>query len=488
MIFGMLLSIFLIPLCGSLVILALSPVLSKKFAGWLTFVFTAATFIMSLSVALYPPKIKSITVAMPWAKFLGMHLTVYHDLLSSIVLLVSTAVASLAILYSIGYFKEEKDFRSGGFYSLVLLFLAGLIGVTLSANLIMFYIFWEMMLLPTFAFVAYFGEDKVRSGAIALKYFIFTHVGAVLMLAGFLVIYAAAGTSDMIILRSILPVINQDTLKIASLLIIVGLAIKMAIFPLHSWLPETYANAPMPATILMSAVMMNAPIYAFIRFFLTLLPIQAVAPYLFVLMIFAVISQFYGALMAFSEKNIKRIIAYSSISQMGYVLFGIGTFSFLGLSGSTFHLINHAIIKALLFMSVGAVYFTTKKYDMKDLGGLAIALPVTALCGTVGALAISGVPLFGAFQSELLIFAGGLKSAYPVLGVLAVAGALFTAAYALRFVADIFFNTIKTNPFTKVPWEMTVSMLVLSVAILVIGVYPFFFSRLAQEAIRIMGV
>ncbi|MCX5748906.1 MAG: NADH-quinone oxidoreductase subunit M [Candidatus Saganbacteria bacterium] len=480
--------VLLAPLFGAVFIFFLAGKFGRTTIGVLAFAISSLTFLSSLAIFLRTPVVKTITIVAPWVNVLGLTFSFYFDVLTMTVLLISTFVTSVALLYSIGYFKDQNDFSAGSFYSLVLLFLTGIIGVFVSANLILFYLFWELMLLPTFAITAYFGEDKERSGAIAIKYFIFTHIGAVLILAASLLLYAAAGTADFMSLKSVLPLIDLSLVRVAVFMFIVGFGLKMAIFPLHSWLPDTYTNAPTPATVIMASVMMNASIYGFIRFFFTILPRDSVSPFIPLILVLAVISQYYGAILAMVEKNIKRMIAYSSISQMGYVLFGIGTLTFLGVSGATFHIINHTIIKALLFMTVGAVFMAVKKYDTDDLGGLMPLIPMVALTGSAGALAIAGVPLFGAFQSEWMIFAGGFRTAYPVIAGFAVAGALFTAAYSLRFIAAIFFGEQKLPQVNKIPAAMIFSMSVLALSSLLIGVCPWFFSKAVQIAVKLLGV
>ena len=489
---SLIISVLCVPLAGSVLLYIFGKRFTAMTAGIIALIFSCVGTVLSAMLVMGSAFGRPVLVlVMPDWILLNLYkvnLTLFCDGLSSLVLLVTYAVSSVAILYSIGYFKEQEDFDARSFYSLVLLFMAGVIGVVISGNLFLFYVFWEMMLLPSYGFVAYFGEDKERSKAIAMRYFIYTHVGAVLILLGILILFAKTGQSDIVVLQRAVFSMDPNLLKAVALLFIVGLSVKMAIWPFHSWLPDTYANAPMPATILLSAVMMNAPIYAFIRFFFSLFPLQIISQFVLLILVFAIISQFYGAALAYVENNIKRIIAYSSISQMGYVLFGIGSLSLIGVTGATFHIINHAIIKALLFMNVGAIFLVSKTYDTGKLGGLAKKMPLLALTGTVGALAIAGVPLFGAFQSEWLIFAGGLKSAYPVLGAIAVIGVVFTAAYALRFVARVFFGEAVQVKENKIPVAMTVSMLILSISTLLIGVFPWYVGGFAQLAIRILGV
>ena len=478
--------ILAIPLMGSALLFFGARRLSLNVSGTIALLFSSATFALAVKNIL--SGLTPTRISLPWISDLGIKLSFYFDPLTAILLLVITSITTLAVLYSIGYFKKSGSFNAPAFYSLTLLFLSGMIGVVISSDLILFYFFWELMLLPSYAFVAYFGEDKARSSAIAIKYFIFTHIGAVLILAAILILFSATGSADIMQIRTTVTKLDPVLLKAVTAMFIIGFAVKMAIFPLHSWLPETYSNAPIPATILLSSVMINAPIYGFLRFFFTLLPRQSVMPFMLFMLTFALISQFYGAILAMSERNIKKIIAYSSVSQLGYVLFGIASFNALGERGAVFHIINHGIIKALLFMGVGAVIFATGKLSVENLGGLTAKLPFTALVSAVGALAIAGVPLFCAFQSEWLIFAGGLSGKYPVLAAIAVAGATFTAAYALLFLSRVFFGEAKQAAVKNIPFSMGIPMGLLALATLIIGICPWFFSKLVENAVKMLGV
>ena len=476
-----------IPAVGSILVFLLGRNRGFFSSGIWAAVFSFLTLAASVTLLFYPPLDKTVTISCAWINLVGIRGGIFCDALSLTAIVTSCSVAFFALIFALGYFKEDKEFNSKAFYSLVLLFLTGLIGVFLSSDLILFYLFWEMMLLPTFAFVAYFGEDKKRSFAIAVKYFIFTHIGAVLLLFAFLMLYAMTGTTDMLSIRVMLPALPMFTLKVVSLLLFFGFAVKLAIFPMHSWLPEAYMNAPYPAVVLMSAVMMNAGIYGIIRFLFGVMPRASVVPLTLLMLSLAVITQIYGAALAYVEKNIKKIIAYSSISQMGYVLFGIGTLTAAGLSGSVFHLVNHSIIKALLFMSAGSVFLAAKSNDTDKLGGLSKAIPFAGLLGATAALAIAGVPLFSAFQSEWLIFSGGFMSAYPWLAAISVLSVVFTAAYALRFVAVIFFGEKEPGSVCKISPAVYVPMVCLALATLLIGIFPGYISYFAHLAVKMLG-
>ncbi|HOL17440.1 MAG TPA: proton-conducting transporter membrane subunit, partial [Bacillota bacterium] len=207
----------------------------------------------------------------------------------------------------------------------------------------------------------------------------------------------------------------------------------------------------------------------------------------------ALISQWYGGLQALNHTEMKRVAAYSTISQMGYVLFGIASLSMLGLKGSIFHMLNHGTAKALLFMSIGSVIHSTGATHLDKVGGLAKKMPWTALCCSVAALALAGAPPLGAFQSEWIIFAGGFSSPYTVLAIIAVCASVLTAFYVLRLVMRVFFGHERNecgdiNEVHEAPPAMLASMFALSLLSLAVGIYPDFFHRWIEVALQTFGL
>jgi len=211
------------------------------------------------------------------------------------------------------------------------------------------------------------------------------------------------------------------------------------------------------------------------------------------MMVAGIVSELYGALMALAEQDIKRIIAYSSVSQMGYILFGLGTLTYDGIAGATLHVIYHAIVKALLFMCTGLIIRATGRRRIAELGGLGRSMPLVALCTGVGALAIAGTPPFCIFDSEWMIFAGGFRTAYTGLSVLALLGSLLTVAYALWFVGRIFFGPARGSPVEgqaarSLPWPMVAPTVLLSALALIEGIFPApLFNWVAHELTLILG-
>ena len=380
-----------------------------------------------------------ILFSVPWIPNMQVSFSLELSWLSIIFLLTEVLVTLAAMIYSLGEKTGEK--HSNYYYALLLLFSLGMSGTTLADDVFLFYIFWELMLVASVLLILVWGHGQVRF-KVALKYFIITHFGSLLVLVCLITLYVNFGTASLSALigqASTLPG-NMQIFLIS--FFIIGFCVKMAIFPLHIWLPDAHTVAPMPVTIILAAAMLSMGTYGILRFPFALFPLESMRPFAIWMMIGGLISEVYGALMALAERDIKRIIAYSSVSQMGYILFGLGTLTLRGMEGAILHVVYHAIVKALLFMVVGIIITVTKERDIQKIGGLGARLPILCVCAAIGALGISGMPPLGIFNSEWMIFAGGFDSGISIaLTVMTLMGSLLTVVYALRFFGRIFFGT-----------------------------------------------
>jgi len=391
----------------------------------------------------------------------------------------------LAVVYAWGY--HHPDERTPFFYALLMLFAVGMSGTTLADDLFLFYVFWELMLVASCALIAVWGDGE-RRGAVALKYFIFTHLGSLMVLVGLILLYDATGSASFSVLRAGVT-LPPSLVTTAIVLFIIGFSVKMAIFPMHLWLPDAHTVAPMSVTIMLAAAMLSMGTYGILRFPMSIFSFDQMTPFAVPMMVAGIVSELYGALMALAEQDIKRIIAYSSVSQMGYILFGLGTLTYQGVAGATLHVIYHAIVKALLFMCAGLIIRATGRRQITRLGGLGKAMPLVAVCTVVGALAIAGTPPFCIFDSEWMIFAGGFNTVHIGLSVLAVFGSLLTVAYALWFVGRIFWGS-RPEGLTvgRLPRAMVVPTVFLAALSLVEGLFPApVFNWVAQELTLILG-
>jgi NADH-quinone oxidoreductase subunit M len=247
----------------------------------------------------------------------------------------------------------------------------------------------------------------------------------------------------------------------------------MAVFPLHAWLPDTHTVAPMPVTIMLAAAMLSMGTYGIIRFPISLFGTEALVAFSIPLMVAGVVSQIYGALMAMAESDVKRIVAYSSVSQMGYILFGIGTLTHDGLAGATLHVIYHAIVKALLFMAVGILIAASGKRHLAKLTGMGGIAPGATAGLIIGVLAIAATPPLCIFDSEWLIFSGAFQTGRTALVITALLGSLLTVAYAFRLGGLIAFGTRPAGLHRQgVPKAMLAPTVFLAVLAIVEGVFP----------------
>lgn len=383
--------------------------------------------------------------------------------------------------------REEAQFmksRFGLYNSLYLLFSAGMVGCVLSTNLIELYFFFEFMLLPSYFLIAEFGYGL--RGRVSVMFLLWTHIGALMMLLSFLAIGSTTGNfvfqgpgavSAVQIASYLLPWVVFG--------IVVGLFVKLAAFGLHVWLPHAYSDSPTPVTVLLSSAMVGIGAYILIRILTLLLP-QAYVEISLGIAVWGVVTMFYGGVMALAQNDFKRLLAYSSISQVGYIIFGLSTATTIGVGGSVFQFVSNGTSKAILFMAAGLIIVQAGGLrNMKDMGGLSQKLPITAVCSAIGFLSILGFPETNGFQSEWLIFAGGLRLGsqagidaeyWLILSTLAVIATIITATYALLAMKRVFFGKLpdSLSQVTEGSYYMLAPMIFLAILTIVLGVLPGF--------------
>jgi NADH-quinone oxidoreductase subunit M len=350
----------------------------------------------------------------------------------------------------------------------------------LSVNLAIFFLFFELMLIPSWILIGVWGTGEREK--VALKYFLFTEAGAVVMLAGIGGAYMITGSFDLFVIAERAALMPKNILYPIAVLILIGLFVKMAIFPLHNWLPDAHAEAPTPISALLSPAMIGIGGYAAIRILYTSFPTVAFDNnFTFILTLLSVITMAYGGLMAFAQDDIKRLLAYSSISQMGYMLFGIASASIIGLTGSLIIYVSHGLSKAALFMISGVFMHNLKTRRISELGGLAPKMPLTAISTLVSFLGLAGVPPLIGFWGEFFIFSGAvyssfnptdyLKLATVVVGILV---SILTAGYGLWTVRRIFYGELneKYKDVKDPEWEMLIPIVTMIVLAIIFGIYP----------------
>jgi NADH-quinone oxidoreductase subunit M len=419
-----------------------------------------------------------------WAPNLGVVLGLRADGLSSPLILAINILSLVLSIYSISYMKhriEDKINEYGTYYAFFLLFVAGMLGAVLSTNLIEFFAFYEFMLIPSYFLVAKWGYGEREK--ISLMYFLWTHVGAILLLIGILSTYALVGSFDIYLIPQLIEQIQPpfETTLWISILMFVAFFVKMALFGLHIWLPHVHAEAPTPISSLLSPAMIGIGGYAIVRIIISFYPLT-LDFFRDFLSIWAVGTMAYGGIMALVQDDLKRRLAYSSISQMGYILLGISSFTVIGVSGSMFHYVSHATCKGLLFMVAGSIILQTDGLrSIKKLGGLASKMPITTIATIIGFFGIMGIPPLNGFHSEWMIFSGifntALHSESLLRSVIAGAGivtTIFTVGYGLQTIQKIFFGPRPEylENVKEAPIKITLPLIVLIFVTLLLGLFP----------------
>ncbi len=476
-------SVVLIKLVVAVFLLLLGKYIGKK-AKWVALGTSILSTVLFLA---YLPALQAgvnTPFDIEYLPLLGIRLSLHIDWLSFPFLLTEEFVTIFAVIFALDYVKQ--DHRTHLFYALLLVFSAGMSGTTLANDIFLFYFFWELMLVASTLLLLNWGDSEKRT-AIALKYFIITHLGSLLVLVAFVLIYAQGGIDHFSSLQAAFQMF-PDKLPLIGSFFLIGFGIKMALVPFHIWLPDTHSEAPMPVTIMLAAAMLSMGTYGILRFPMSFFTMQQMLVFSFPMMLVGVTSEIYGAIMALVETDIKRIIAYSSVSQMGYIFFGLGTLTYAGVTGATLHVIYHAIVKALLFCCVGWIIKAVGERDINQIKGLGKTAPLLCACAIIGALAIAGVPALALFNSEWLIFSSGFQTPYLSLAIFEVLGSLLTVIYILRFIGQCFFVPGEPSKVKPVPLSIKVATVSLSALTIIAGLFPKpIFDYVVNELPSILG-
>lgn len=465
--FPILSTVIFLPVLGALLIL-LNRRSWELLTKWIALTTSVATFL--LSVPLFTDFDKT-TYRMQFAeKFSWIsNWNIYYflgvDGISVLFILLSTLTAILCVLISWNSIKMKVK----EFYIAILLTTSFMIGVFCSLDFFLFYIFWEAMLIPMFLIIGVWGgPNRVYA---AIKFFLYTLVGSVLMLVGIIVLYLYAGKTFNILdlMTKTYPYTMQLWLFWA---FFAAFAVKVPMWPVHTWLPDAHTEAPTAGSVILAAVLIKMGAYGFLRFALPLCPeaSKAMTP---VMLTLSVIGIIYGAVICLAQTDLKRLIAYSSVSHMGFVTLGIFALNIQGLEGGILQMLNHGVVTGALFLSVGIVYDRTHTRKIADYGGLASVMPIYAAFFMVFTLAAIGLPATNGFIGEFLILLGGF-AASKWAGVLACTGIIIGAGYMLWLYQRIFF--METNQkiigLTDMDIRETITLIPMLILVFWIGIYP----------------
>ncbi|OUV61026.1 MAG: NADH-quinone oxidoreductase subunit M [Candidatus Pelagibacter sp. TMED128] len=387
------------------------------------------------------------------------------DGISILFIVLTTFITPICIISSVISIKEKiKEFLIA-----ILILETFMIGVFCSLDLVIFYLFFEAGLIPMFLIIGVWGGSRrVYS---AYKFFLYTLLGSVLMLAAIITIYWVTGTTDIILIYE--TKIPNDLQNILWLAFFSSFAVKMPMWPVHTWLPDAHVEAPTAGSVILAAILLKMAGYGFLRFSIPMFPLASdfFTPLIFILSVIAII---YTSLVALMQEDMKKLIAYSSVAHMGYVTLGIFTFTKQGIEGSIFQMISHGLISAALFLCVGVLYDRFHSRLITTYGGLVNYLPKYSLLFLVFALAALGLPGTTGFLGEFLILTAAFQKSY-IFAMLATLGVILCAAYMLWLTKRVIFGEVKNNQIATTKdinaTEMTI-LISLAVLIIFFGFYP----------------
>ncbi|MBI4321108.1 MAG: NADH-quinone oxidoreductase subunit M [Chloroflexi bacterium] len=473
MIPGYLTTITFLPLLGA-IITALIPSRNLRAIKFSAAGFSLVTFLISLTMYLRfnqgSSQLQFVEKA-PWIPKLGISYFMGVDGLNLPMVVLTTLLTLLAVLASWNIQPRPKFY-----YSLLLVLETGILGVFSSLDLLLFFLFWEVELIPMYLLIAIWGGPRREYAAI--KFVLYTIAGSALMLAGILALYLFADTRtfDMFELAKTTWAAKYGLLfqGVVFFLLFFGFAVKLPVFPLHTWLPDAHVEAPTAVSVILAGVLLKMGGYAMIRINVSILP-EATQQFALILGILAVINVLYGAGVSMVQNDLKKMVAYSSVSHMGYVLLGIAALTPLSMNGAVLQMFTHGTITGLLFLLVGVIYEKAHTRLISDFGGLATRMPVYAALFAMAGLASLGLPGMSGFVAEFLVFVGSFFNPnMQILTILAAAGIVITAGYILWMVQRVFFGPLvpKWEHIQDARGLELVPLVTLMAVIFLVGIYP----------------
>ena len=469
---GIILVCVFVPLLGAFIL----PALGKINVGLRNIAALAFVLTSLVTAALMLPQALSgnpllMTIELP----LGFSFGFLADGLAVFMALTSSLVSAVIVFYSFGYMEHYAN--QNEYYLMVVLFIGSMMGLVFSTNLLLIYTFWEISAICCWRLIGFFREkDYVLK---ADKAFLVTVGGAVLMLVGFIGIYAQAGTFDLIELQ------GKGLDNWIMIMILFGILSKSATLPLHTWLPDA-GVAPSPVTsILHAAVLVKIGVYIYARLFLVNFHLDV--SWELIVPIIAAVSALVSAGAAMVDNNIKRIIAYSTISQLGFIFLGLSCGNMIGAAGGLLYILMHSLAKGGLFLCAGIIEQNTHTKDIREMGGLSKKLPITTVAFALCAFSVMGLPPFGGFFAKYMVIDGALNTGYPWVAGVFIIGAVMTVIYLMRVFIKVFFGELTHPDLKERSWEMVVSVSILGVLSLLAGIFINIPSQLTTFIVESLG-
>jgi NADH-quinone oxidoreductase subunit M len=489
--FNYLTTIIFLPAVGAILI-AFLPGLSKRAIKWTAAIFTFVPLALSISLfALFDRAAAGIQFEenFSWIPAINAHYHLGVDGLSLPLVILMALLGFLVVLIS-----WKIDLRPREYFAWLLLLETSILGVFCSLDLLLFFLFWEIEVIPMYFLISIWGTGRKEYSAI--KYVVYTLFGSAVMLAGILSLYFTTGSLNMVEIAQGGLAMVQSVMPAGAIfvLLLIGFAVKLPVFPLHTWLPDAHTDAPTAVSVVLAGALLKMGGYGMLRICVGIFPAVA-QQYAFILVILAVINVLYGAAVTLRQTDLKRLIAYSSISHMGYVLLGIFALGEVSMTGAALQMFSHGIITGLLFAMAGLVMHNAGERDLRKLGGLARQMPIIAVVFSVAGLGALGLPTTSGFAAEFLVFVGSFSSTtvagiqiYTILGVL---GIVITAGYILWMLQRVFYGQVLER-FKKAHDADVlerVYMFVLVAVIMLVGIYPAILTDIIKMGVMpIMGL
>ena len=472
------------PLLTGLIVLFVPARLAKQVA----FAASLIEFVISVPLwwAFVPSGGMQFMVDLPWIPAWGIHYTVGLDGISLFLVLLTTFLMPLSVLGSWSYITK----RENGFYALLLVLTTGMIGVFVALDLFFFYVMWEVMLIPMYFIIGVWGgENRLYA---AIKFFIYTFFGSLLMLVAILVLYLHTGRVTGLYSFSYAHLLSQiGTLGPAAWWLFaaffLAFAIKVPLFPLHTWLPDAHVEAPTAGSVLLAGILLKMGTYGFLRFAVPFFPGVALNEVVQLVIVgLALIGIIYGGLVAMVQPDFKKLIAYSSVAHLGFVVLGIWAMTLQSVQGALLVMINHGISTGALFFLVGMIYERRHSRLIAAYGGIARVVPLFSAILTVVSLSSIALPGTNGFVGEFLVLLGSFRT-YPVITALATTGVIVAAAYLLTALQRVIYNPLtdrENEKLTDLSVRELAVLVPLLVCILWLGIYPQPFLRRMEPSAR----
>ncbi|MBF0522945.1 MAG: NADH-quinone oxidoreductase subunit L [Candidatus Omnitrophica bacterium] len=473
-----LLNAIFVPIIGAF-ILPLAGRVSAVIRNTIAFGLIAASLIFSLKMLPAVSAGQTLVINKQFA--FGLNFVLVADPLAVFMASISSFLSTIILFYSFGYISHYEN--QNEYYFMVVLFLGAMMGLIFSANLVLLYIFWEITAITSWRLIGFFREKNhvLRAD----KAFLLTAFGAITMLIGFVSLYQQAGSFDLSAIKAsaqIHPIAN-----FAVMLILFGILSKSATLPFHTWLPDA-GVAPSPVTALLhAAILVKIGVYVFARIFVaTVTPAQfwqTAVP------VIAAVSAIVSAGAALMETDLKRLIAYSTVSQIGFIFFGLSVGNSLAIAGGLLYILMHGIAKAGLFLCAGIIEQNTKTKDITKLGGLINTMPVTAISFLLCAFSVMGIPPFGGFFSKYMVFAGAIGAQKYWISLVFLIGAFMTILYLFRAFNLIFLGEAKMTHAKEGSLSMVTSVAILGALSLLSGLTVYYPSKFVEMTVsHMLGV